>query len=727
MLSVDNLDHSFTSPQAGSGPQRSSRMPFRPNAEQHNKDNLSGKNQNGDDDAEDEQMCNLLGIAQQYSERGSNDSTFHRLPDLKDALMQIGGPSSFLQGLAVNLPPRSQCEDLVEYFFKRLNCIRLPLPQSRIRQSFRSFWNNGSRITFKHLNTVALLTSISAISLLSFSDPSKDAESAFSTSKQAENLERANKLHFASRQILLISSMLSNESLDQIIGWIMCCRFLLLRQRFGEAYTCAARLVKSSFRHKLHRDGTEINQMISKGVTPCATLLSDEEINVRRIIWSAVYHFDRSISLQTGLPYTIVDEFCSTHAPDIPTSSDDVFCVPSFAPKHFKRISFHTPSPYSYCVHRHGLSVFQGRLLLISRGQPTPASLADAQEGRKLLDLQELDKDLSHFESTLPTFFKVSTKQSANLTEEKAFLDQSRFFTFLPVQRYLMNIEICVLRMAIFGPYLLRADLSRAARASCVHSALKTIELDASFKNNPGDLSEDELLLYTDGPQVFQATLICALELYRITKEEEPEVEEKEWNVRLGDANNLSAPVLHFLAERDDQSARTKVEETKIIKLLYDRCEQIRLRRKEMQTLSVQKVPDNNVQGGISLLENSEHTASTQVRLSDMQDITLSRLFGLAEAYQERPEGINDPSYRYHSSIFPFSDLQSQHLPAPSFSDDSNVWLYSTPSQSGHIRLDDAKSTMRDPLSHSSEVMGDISFSDSDGETFWQQLMLLTD
>ncbi|PWN36473.1 uncharacterized protein FA14DRAFT_2184 [Meira miltonrushii] len=458
----------------------------------------------------------VLQDAEDYAEHGaSKPSVPQSNHNLVSSLLTLGCSTYCLQGMMAILPDRKLADTLVSYFFSRVNLLRHPMPHDKIMRSIQDFWQGSVSFTVGNLNAYALITSMCALSLLSIDNSSLHGLDSSCDLIETHRDALAKQLHYASRHALMVNSMSSSESVEHVIAWVLCCRFLLLTHRYGEGYTCAARMVKSAYRLKLHRDGEDHVRATAFGLrSESQTPMTRQEVEERRLLWSAVYHYDRWISMSTGLPFIIFDQLCTTQCPTIQLgsgASDDTALD--------RALSELTPTPYMYSIHRFKLSVLLGRILLFLRGNDDIWTGELRSTANVLEILTELDNSLRTIEESLP-FYLACKKDDEIHPIDFVELEVDRDFPYLPVHRFLLNSEILATRASLFSAFLISpAENLKKPRQVCRHAALNDLNLHLTYLRSETALTEREIAVYIGSQQLFRSAFLCALDLLHFCKE----------------------------------------------------------------------------------------------------------------------------------------------------------------------------------------------------------------
>ncbi|GAK66579.1 uncharacterized protein PAN0_013c4802 [Moesziomyces antarcticus] len=389
-------------------------------------------------------------------------------PSEIDVVMpEYGCPTAPTPDLLGAFSTRAHCSVLIDHFFNDINWMRQPFPQKSLRKSFEAFWDSGPKINAQNINIFALLCNICAIAMLS-------VQHRLFPEGPRDRLKAARRYHYAGRRALLMSTIMGREDVDQIVAWLVSCRFLLLDRRIGEAYTLGSSAVRAAFSIGLHRDGTKLG-------------LSPAETEARRRVWAAVYFLDRAMALNTGRPAVIDDRVCDTQVPS-EVMDEDIFPAPKHPPKMPPGVD--PPTAYSYTVFRQRIAELEGRIL---------ATFQNLQHPVHISDVLALDKSMRELQDGLPFYFR------AKLTKDGVEGDKSldSVYGFLNVHRFLLHTEINSVRIALHRPYLLRSGGPNGAkflpcREASLDAAVHDLEMRRDFVQNLKTLTPagEEPLLY---------------------------------------------------------------------------------------------------------------------------------------------------------------------------------------------------------------------------------------
>ncbi|UZJ56386.1 hypothetical protein CBS101457_005706 [Exobasidium rhododendri] len=385
--------------------------------------------------------------------------------DLDVLTQEYGMTESITGSLMATFPSRKICDVLVDHFFLEINWLRQPLSEKIFRKLFETFWASGPTLTANNVNTYAVLVIAMAIARCSVNRPD-----VFTEEPRAVRL-MARQLFFAGRKALLVSTMLGREDIHQVMGYSIASRFLLLDRRITEAWTCVANAVKTAHSIGLHRDGSKLR-------------LSQEESEMRRRVWSAIYFTDRNLCMNLGRPTQIDDNVVDTQLPS-EVDEHDTF------PEMFKPVATTIipkgtpPSPLSYTRHRHRLAVIMGKIISTYQNLHTPAHYSD---------IVMIDKELEQYRKTVPTTFHSEINSSGQLYHVDTTWDER--LPFVAIHRYLLESEIDHIRVSLHRPYLLRTNHKtghryeysrRACIAAAHHNILLRKDIISALKKKYGE------------------------------------------------------------------------------------------------------------------------------------------------------------------------------------------------------------------------------------------------
>jgi len=152
-----------------------------------------------------------------------------------------------------------------------------------------------------------------------------------------------------------------------------------------------------------------------------------------------------------------------------------------------------TPTPMSFIILRHSLSVIMGSIV---------HHFQQVQRQSSYSEVGKLNDELLHFMHNLPPHFAMEPDTS---------LDQTH--SYIPAHRFLILTEILFVRITLHRPYLLRrldSDRYLLSRKACFESALKDFEVRQAFcATVTKEAREAVAIAYRE----FQAVMISAIYL----------------------------------------------------------------------------------------------------------------------------------------------------------------------------------------------------------------------
>lgn len=367
--------------------------------------------------------------------------------DFDDAMIKHGRPSPPSYELLHALISRDHCIILLQHYFDNIDWMHQPFPHRRTRKSLDDFLQSEPTITIQNINIFAVLCGVCAVAALS-------VHHVLFPDQQAQRSQIARRYHYAARRALLMSSFMGREDLDLIFAWVLSCHFLTVDRHYGEAFASGASAIRAAFCIGLHRDGTKLG-------------LSEEEVEVRRRSWAAIFCIDRSMAAATGRPALIDELFCDTQDLD-----DQATWHLPLESLPLAQTSHTSPSPTTYTLtfYRYGLARLEGQVAVLSQRLDGPVSIES---------VLALDSKIVEYQNALPWYFK------AELVKDGIRCDKSldTVHSFLLTHRYLINSNIDGLRIALHRPYMIRTnDAASGARLAecrkrCLEAALHQAEI----------------------------------------------------------------------------------------------------------------------------------------------------------------------------------------------------------------------------------------------------------
>ncbi|PWN47872.1 hypothetical protein IE53DRAFT_381794 [Violaceomyces palustris] len=427
-----------------------------------------------------------------------------------DAVMkEYGATHSVTEMLMSSLPSP-------EFITHSKHLIEQPIARKLVMANYAEFWRSGPLLTVANLNTYAIIMLVAAIGSLTYNGPLK-------ISGDAQMVRLSTKrIFYAARQSLLMSSMLGREDIEQVMGYHLACRYLMLDRRISDAWTCIVNAVKAAYTIGLHRDGSLLG-------------LGKEECEIRRQVWSHVYFSERILSFNLGRPTGIDDRVVDTQPPSEEDSAGDFaeYMAPLSKTSLPSRLSGPQPHFLTYLGIRHRLGKIIGNLKVSHQGLQAHV---DHDE------IADIDKGLVALHRSLPNHLRSELDERGNLTHVDSTWDHT--YEFVAVHRYLLQTEILFVRMAIHRPYLLHATPKARGKKSL-------------------RLQEKETQTYESGKRACVTSAYQTLILRRdlaekIAARTRQGEESPAWVNHLGTFNLLAAVIvlgIHLLVEPDQEDA----------------------------------------------------------------------------------------------------------------------------------------------------------------------------
>lgn len=368
-------------------------------------------------------------------------------------LIQEGGaPPNVIDELMSCLPPRQESDAMLEWFFRDINDTRLPLHERTFRASYEEImnwrWGNlrneegddGAR----HVPYLSFLFVILAIAKRS------EPEDRCASDEEARR-GALFYLHCA-RRSMAIASAVRADHIDVLLAALYGARLLITLRQSAESWSLLGVAIRAAQAIGLHRDGTKL------GLDAVTT-------ERRRRLWAMIYYLDRTTSMLLGRPQAIDDKTADT----LPPSDVDIDVLPRFGPaptpQPFPPQSTSAaqdgvrrpPGVFCFVAIRHELAKLIGRIV---------EHFQDLSKPRNYADVLQIDADLQRFYAALPGFYLYPA-----LRGDDADRSFDQVCPWLPIHRYLVNIEYHYVRNALHRPYLLRSERYKQSREAAFASS----------------------------------------------------------------------------------------------------------------------------------------------------------------------------------------------------------------------------------------------------------------
>lgn len=391
------------------------------------------------------------------------------------------------------LPPRETSDAMLEWFFRDINDTRLPLHERTFRASYEEImqwrWGNlrseegddGAR----HIPFLSFLFVILAIAKLS--EPEERC-----TDEEA----RRGALFFlhCARRSMAIASAVRADHIDVLLAALFGARLLITLRQSAESWSLLGVAIRAAQAIGLHRDGTKL------GLDAVTT-------ERRRRLWALIYYLDRTTSMLLGRPQAIDDKTSDCQPPsdvDIdvlprmgPAPTPEPF--PPLVPPSTESLR-RPPGVYHFIAIRHELAKVTGRVV---------EHFQDLSKPRNYADVLRIDQDLQKFYSALTPAYLCQA-----LRGDEADRSFDSICPWLPIHRYLLNLEYHYVRITLHRPYLLRSDRYRQSREAAFASAKADRLIRKEYKEEVKWPSNRARNAHLGGVyRLFSSTLIAGIEL----------------------------------------------------------------------------------------------------------------------------------------------------------------------------------------------------------------------
>ncbi|ORY20832.1 hypothetical protein BCR39DRAFT_554723 [Naematelia encephala] len=190
-----------------------------------------------------------------------------------------------VQNLIQDLPAKSFADDLIAWFFSKINYVRYPIDEHLFRQAFEDVYSSQA-IDSNHVIALPLVFIVLALAV-------RVAPDAW---EYSEDQKRTSSLRFYwnSKNAILIASAVKAESLQLVETRILTGLYLVLmhERRLAEGWAEFRSAITTGQAIGLHRDGKKL------GLDPYFT-------EYRRRLWSYLIHADATYSCLLGRPTSI--------------------------------------------------------------------------------------------------------------------------------------------------------------------------------------------------------------------------------------------------------------------------------------------------------------------------------------------------------------------------------------------------------------------------------------
>ncbi|UZJ52091.1 hypothetical protein CBS101457_001411 [Exobasidium rhododendri] len=409
-------------------------------------------------------------------------------------LIQEGGaPPNVIDELMSCLPSRETSDAMLEWYFRDINDTRLPLHERTFRASYEEImqWKWGGLQVeegddgARHIPFLSFLFVILAIA--------KRSEPEDRCSDEEARKGALFFLHCA-RRSMAIASAVRADHIDVLLAALFGARLLITLRQSAESWSILGVAIRAAQAIGLHRDGTKL------GLDAVTT-------ERRRRLWALIYYLDRTTSMLLGRPQAIDDKVSDC----LPPCDVDIDVLPRMGPaptpEPFPPINPPSteslqkpPGVYQFIAIRHELAKLTGRVV---------DHFQDLSKPRNYADVLQIDQDLQQFYSAFPPAYLCQALRGG---EANRSFDS--ICPWLPIHRYLLNLEFHYVRITLHRPYLLRSDRYRQSREAAFASAKADRLIRKEYKEEVKWPSNRARNAHLGGVyRLFSSTLIAGIEL----------------------------------------------------------------------------------------------------------------------------------------------------------------------------------------------------------------------
>ncbi|PWN52389.1 hypothetical protein IE53DRAFT_367260 [Violaceomyces palustris] len=379
-------------------------------------------------------------------ELGANFPRYPASVKLHRLIHEGGAPENILSELMSALPSKSDSDRLLDIYFRDINHTRLPIHEGTFRQSYEELmefrWGDAKEERgddgARHVPFLAFLFVVLATAMRSLPEE---------LGTEAEGKKGAMKLYHACRKTIVIASTIRVDHIDLVLAHLFAARFLIVQRQSAESWSLLGNAIRAAQAIGLHRDGSRL------GLDAVTT-------ERRRRLWALIFYMDKTTSILLGRPQAIQEFHCDT----LPPSDIDIDTMPRAARPYVPRTKPRLNTPpgiFLFVAIRHELARLTGKIVEHFQNLSAP---------RKYSDVIALDAELEKFRSEIPNMYRLDRDENGNGTGTDKSFDQ--VCPWLPLHRYLLNIEYHYVRIALHRPYVLRNnDKYAQSRTAAFESA----------------------------------------------------------------------------------------------------------------------------------------------------------------------------------------------------------------------------------------------------------------
>ncbi|EST05122.1 hypothetical protein PSEUBRA_005381 [Kalmanozyma brasiliensis GHG001] len=363
-------------------------------------------------------------------ELGANFPRFPASVKLHRLIHEGGAPENILSDLMNSLPSRADTDRLLDIYFRDINHTRLPIHEGTFRQSYDELmdfrWGNAKEERgddgARHVPFLAFLFAILATAMRSLPE---------ALGSESEAKKGAVRLYHACRRTINIASTIRVDHIDLVLAHLFAARFLICQRQSAESWSLLGNAIRAAQAIGLHRDGSKL------GLDAITT-------ERRRRLWAIIFYMDKTTSILLGRPQAIQEFHCDT----LPPSDIDIDTMPRSARPYVPRTRPRPNTPpgvFLFVAIRHELTRLTGKIVEHFQNLASP---------RRYADVVALDEELEKFRKDIPDIYRVD--KVANGTGPDTNKEFDTVCPWLPLHRYLLNIEYHYVRIALHRPYVLR-------------------------------------------------------------------------------------------------------------------------------------------------------------------------------------------------------------------------------------------------------------------------------
>lgn len=363
-------------------------------------------------------------------ELGANFPRFPASVKLHRLIHEGGAPENILSDLMNSLPSRSDTDRLLDIYFRDINHTRLPIHEGTFRQSYDELmdfrWGNAKEERgddgARHVPFLAFLFAILATAMRSLPE---------ALGSEAEAKKGAVRLYHACRRTINIASTIRVDHIDLVLAHLFAARFLICQRQSAESWSLLGNAIRAAQAIGLHRDGSKL------GLDAITT-------ERRRRLWALIFYMDKTTSILLGRPQAIQEFHCDT----LPPSDVDIDTMPRSARPYVPRTRPRPNTPpgvFLFVAIRHELTRLTGKIVEHFQNLASP---------RRYADVVALDEELEKFRKDIPDIYRVDKAHDGSGPDTNKEFDN--VCPWLPLHRYLLNIEYHYVRIALHRPYVLR-------------------------------------------------------------------------------------------------------------------------------------------------------------------------------------------------------------------------------------------------------------------------------